>query len=153
MGNTFLSSERQAMILNSLLYIYTFRKTKVIPLGGRSVSTKMKLWAILFAIFHIGVVWLLLKIANLFVDLKRLSELNGYSMTPEEERFSFYLHSSMMLIVTSLFLIYIVRFKKKRNASNLVVLFLAIFATALYGWSVFEIYDCTINGDELHKLP
>ena len=76
------------------------------------MSTNMKLWAILFAIFHIGVIWLLLKIANLFVDLKRLSELNGYSMAPEEERFNFYLHSSMIFIVTLLFLIYIIRFTK-----------------------------------------
>ena len=113
---------------------------------------KSKLWAILFAIIHIGDVWLFLKIANLFVDLERLSELNGYSMTPDEERFSFYLHSSTMFIVTLLFLFFIVRFTKRRNASKFVVLFFTAFATGLFGWSVFEIYDFTIDGDELHKL-
>lgn len=106
-----------------------------------------KIIAVLFFIVNFCLIWVATIISEFVVTLERLSELNGYMLTEEQEVMFFLAISIPMFLIQSIYLLVVFIYLKKRQFKKYAIIYNVVGYSLLFLWFVFKVYQFTINGN------
>lgn len=106
-----------------------------------------KIIAVIFFIVNFCFIWVATIISEFVVTLERLSELNGYMLTEEQEVMFFLAISIPMFLIQSIYLLVVFIYLKKRQFKKYAIIYNVVGYSLLFLWFVFRVYQLTINGN------
>ncbi|TWI57800.1 hypothetical protein IQ10_01128 [Halalkalibacter nanhaiisediminis] len=110
------------------------------------MNKNYKIIAVIFFIVNFFLIWVYTTISEFVVSLERLSELNGYMLTEEQEVMFFWAISIPMFLVQFIYLFFILIYFKKRQFKKYAIIYNVVGYSLLFLWFVFSVYRFTING-------
>lgn len=112
----------------------------------KALNKNYKIIAVIFFIVNFFLIWVYTTISEFVVSLERLSELNGYMLTEEQEVMFFWAISIPMFLVQFIYLFFILIYFKKRQFKKYAIIYNVVGYSLLFLWFVFSVYRFTING-------